>query len=118
MAMKTLSVIIFFILSASIAFSQAFKWVDEKGNVHFTDDYSQIPEKSRPGSEKREMPAEAEEPKLTEKDESNRQKKSSQIVEIPSSQKKEEAYRDRSERGRLLERDGGKVANAADDLSG
>jgi hypothetical protein len=90
--MKTLSVIFFFILSTSIAFSQAFKWVDEKGNVHFTDDYSQIPEKYRGGSERREMPAGTVEPNLTEKDES----KSS---EPPSPQKKEDNYKDRLGRG-------------------
>jgi hypothetical protein len=100
MAMKTLSVIIFFILSASIAFSQAFKWVDEKGNVHFTDDYSQIPEKYRPGSERRGMPAEAVEPKLTEKDESKSSEKvESKSSETPSSEKKEDIYKDRLGRG-------------------
>jgi hypothetical protein len=98
--MKTFSVIFFFILSTSIAFSQAFKWVDEKGNVHFTDDYSQIPEKYRTGSERREMPAGVVEPKLTEKDESkSAEKGESKSSESPSSQKKEDTYKDRLGRG-------------------
>lgn len=98
--MKTLTVIIFFILSASIAFSQAFKWVDEKGNIHFTDDYSQIPEKYRPGSERRGIPAEAVEPKLTEKDQSKSSEKvESKSPETPSSEKKEDIYKDRLGRG-------------------
>ena len=98
--MKTLSVIFFFILSTSIAFSQTFKWIDGKGNVHFTDDYSQIPEKYRPSSEKREMPTEAVEPKLTEKDQlKSSEKVGSKSSETPSSQKKEDTYKDRLGRG-------------------
>jgi len=98
--MKTLSVMFFFILSASVAFSQAFKWVDEKGNVHFTDDYSQIPEKYRPKSERREMPAGVVEPKLTEKDEPKSSEKiESKSSETPSSQKREDTYKDRLGRG-------------------
>ena len=90
--MKTLSVIFFFILSTTIAFSQAFKWVDEGGKVHFTDDYSQIPEKYRPKIEMREMPTEAVEPKSTEKP-------GPKSSEPPSSQKKEDIYKDRLGRG-------------------
>ena len=90
--MKTLCLIFFFFLFPMIAFSQAFKWADEKGNVHFTDDYSQIPEKYRPNVIKLDMPTEAVEPKTTQKEES----KSS---EAPSSQKKEETERDRLGRG-------------------
>jgi hypothetical protein len=98
--MKTFSVIFFLILSTSIAFSQAFKWVDEKGNVHFTDDYSQIPEKHRAGSERRDMPTGAVEPKLTEKDESKSAEKGEPKSSEPrSSQKKEDAYKDRLGRG-------------------
>jgi len=28
--------------------AQVYKWIDDKGDVHFTDDYSSIPEKYRP----------------------------------------------------------------------
>jgi hypothetical protein len=93
--MRTLSIIFFFILSISTAFSQTFKWVDDKGNIHFTDDYSQIPEKYRPTSQKREVPTEAVEPKLTEKDEKDESKPS----ESPSSKEKGDAYKDRLGRG-------------------
>ena len=35
------------------SFGQMYKWVDEKGTVHFTDDLSTIPEKNREGAETR-----------------------------------------------------------------
>jgi len=31
--------------------AEFYKWIDEKGDVHFTDDYSKIPEKHRPAAE-------------------------------------------------------------------
>jgi clan AA aspartic protease (TIGR02281 family) len=44
-----------------------YKWVDEKGNVHFTDDVSTIPEKFRQDIEEREAPKETAAPKMREK---------------------------------------------------
>jgi SMC interacting uncharacterized protein involved in chromosome segregation len=38
-----------------LAFGQVYKWIDDKGTVHFTDDPSQIPERYRSGVEKSEM---------------------------------------------------------------
>jgi hypothetical protein len=53
MAMKRISVIIFFIFFISeISFAEVYKWVDEKGVTHFTDDITQVPEKCRPKAEK------------------------------------------------------------------
>jgi hypothetical protein len=31
--------------------AEVYKWIDDKGDVHFADDYSKIPEKYRPGAE-------------------------------------------------------------------
>ena len=40
---------IFFI--SQLSFAEIYKWVDQKGEVHFTDDMTQVPEKYRPGAE-------------------------------------------------------------------
>jgi len=51
--------VLFFILILCVSdssFAEVFKWVDEKGGVHFTDDVMQIPQKYRPKTEKMEMP--------------------------------------------------------------
>ncbi len=46
--MKRILIIISFIFFISeISFAEVYKWVDEKGVVHFTDDITQIPEKYR-----------------------------------------------------------------------
>jgi clan AA aspartic protease (TIGR02281 family) len=44
---------------APYAGAQVYKWVDEKGNLHFADDLSNVPEKYRPGAEVRKPPREA-----------------------------------------------------------
>ena len=36
--------------------AELYKWIDDKGNVHFTDDYSNIPEKYRPVAETQRFP--------------------------------------------------------------
>ncbi len=38
--------------------AQVYKWVDEKGNVHFTDDYSKMPEKYRSTDGSQKIPIE------------------------------------------------------------
>jgi chromosome segregation ATPase len=53
--MKTLTLILLFLLIATLSYSQVYKWVDEKGIVHFTDDITQIPEKHRRTTEEREV---------------------------------------------------------------
>jgi len=45
--MKTLTLILLFLFTATLSYAQIYKWVDEKGIVHFTDDITQIPEKHR-----------------------------------------------------------------------
>jgi len=43
---------------APSSYGEMYKWVDEKGTVHFTDDLSSIPEKYREGAETRKPPQE------------------------------------------------------------
>ena len=83
--MKRILIVILFILFISeISFAEVYKWVDEKGVVHFTDDILQIPEKYRPKTEKMVLPEGKEETK-------------SEGESIPK--KKEDVYRDRLGRG-------------------
>ncbi len=54
--MRAKCLILFFyllILSAIPCNGQMYKWVDEKGTIHFTDDISNIPERYRPDAETR-----------------------------------------------------------------
>jgi hypothetical protein len=39
--------ILFFLFLTEFSFAEVYKWVDEKGVVHFTDDIIQVPEKYR-----------------------------------------------------------------------
>ncbi len=39
-------------LTSRLSFSQVFRWSDEKGLVHFTDDITQVPERFRPKAER------------------------------------------------------------------
>ncbi len=61
-----LLVIILGVLAAP-CYGEMYKWVDEKGTVHFTDDLSAIPEKYREQAETRKPSKEADTPKLQEK---------------------------------------------------
>jgi len=51
----------------SSSYGEMYKWVDEKGAVHFTDDLSNIPEKYREEAETRKPPKESSTPKPQEK---------------------------------------------------
>jgi len=83
--MKRILIIISFIFFISeISFAEVYKWVDEKGVVHFTDDITQIPEKYRPKTEKMGIPEEKGETKVE--------------GELTPKQK-EEMYKDRLGRG-------------------
>ena len=48
--------IVILILFTSPGYGEMYKWVDEKGTLHFTDDLSKIPEKYRPDAEMRKTP--------------------------------------------------------------
>lgn len=64
MAMKRISVITLFIFFLSaICFAEVYRWVDEKGAVHFTDDITQVPERYRSKTEEIGSPEEKEEAK-------------------------------------------------------
>lgn len=81
---KRILLILLSIFIAEISFGQVYKWVDEKGLVHFTDDMSQIPEKYRRAIEEIGVQEERKEPQTE--------------GESPP-KKKEDTYRDRSGRG-------------------
>ena len=51
---------------SSPANAEMYKWVDEQGTVHFTDDASKIPEKYRPDAELRKIPKPMSSPEMTE----------------------------------------------------
>ena len=51
-------------LVAQVSFSQVYKWTDEKGVTHFTDDISQVPGEFRPKAASIEAIQEREETKL------------------------------------------------------
>ncbi len=50
--MKRILFILLFLFSAEVSFAEVYKWLDEKGGVHFTDDFIQVPEKYRPQIER------------------------------------------------------------------
>ena len=52
--------IIILIFSAQISFAEVYKWVDDQGAVHFTDDLIQVPEKYRSKSNRMELPERSE----------------------------------------------------------
>ena len=58
--------IIISIAFASPCYGEMYKWVDEKGTLHFTDDLSKIPEKYRPDAETRKAPKEVSSPETKE----------------------------------------------------
>ena len=59
--------IIILIGLVSPCYGEMYKWVDEKGTVHFTDDLSKIPEKYRPDAETRKPPTEISAPEMKDK---------------------------------------------------
>ncbi len=84
---RILVVILFFLFTLFISgncFAEVYKWVDEGGVVHFTDDISQVPEKYRPKIESIGSPEEREETKVEGEE---------------GPKKKEETYTDQSGRG-------------------
>jgi hypothetical protein len=105
--MKAVVLILLFLLLATPSFAQIYKWVDEKGGVHFTDDFSQVPEKSRGRVER----LGTEEPVDVKSDSEPASKK----VEA-SRPRKEEPYRDQSGRGETYWR--GRVEESTQKLKG
>jgi predicted nucleic acid-binding Zn-ribbon protein len=81
---QTLLIILLIFLISQVSFAQVYKWVDEKGVTHLTDDMTQVPEKYRPRTESIETPQEREDAKVE--------------GEIPPA-KKEDSFKDRLGRG-------------------
>jgi hypothetical protein len=77
-------VILLIFLFYQISLAEVYKWVDEKGVTHFTDDITQVPEKSRPKSDSVEVPQEKGDAKVEGEAEPER---------------KEESFKDRWGRG-------------------
>jgi clan AA aspartic protease (TIGR02281 family) len=62
-----LLIFIFLTVVVPSSYGEMYKWVDEKGTVHFTDDLSSIPEKYRQDAEDRKSPKEISIPQPKEK---------------------------------------------------
>jgi len=60
-------VILLSVIWASPTHGETYKWVDEKGTVHYADDLSKIPEKYRPDAELRKDPKKISDPEVKEK---------------------------------------------------
>jgi len=56
--MKRIVLILLLLISPELSFAQAYKWIDEKGSIHFTDDILQVPERYRSEVEKIGLPEE------------------------------------------------------------
>ncbi len=52
-------VVLVIVVSLSLGYGEMYRWVDEKGTVHFVDDLSNVPEKYRSEAETRKTPIEA-----------------------------------------------------------
>jgi clan AA aspartic protease (TIGR02281 family) len=58
--------IVILVVLVSSSYGEMYKWVDEKGTVHFTDDISNIPEKYHQNTETRKPPKETSAPQIKE----------------------------------------------------
>ncbi len=65
-AKRFLSVIFILFLSISPCYGEMYRWVDEKGTLHFADDLSKVPEKYRSDAEMRKAPNEMKEVSVPE----------------------------------------------------
>jgi chromosome segregation ATPase len=91
MMMKKIIFILLFLFITKLAFAEVYKWVDERGITHFTDDITQIPEKFRPRMERLKS---LEEGVVTIKE-----NESSPQKEVKGTRPPEEDYRDSVGRG-------------------
>lgn len=67
------------------AHAEFYKWVDDQGDVHFTDQYANIPEKYRPFVETRKTPIESPPPTITGKPPRDLTPESSELAEEEAS---------------------------------
>jgi hypothetical protein len=61
------SLAIGFLMIPFLIYAEVYKWIDDRGTIHFTDDYSNIPEKYLPSAEAQESPKESSPPVSKEK---------------------------------------------------
>jgi len=89
-----LGALIFLSAICPSAAKEVYKWVDEKGTVHFSEDESSVPEEYRGRAEKKSMPEEARPPeeKATTKKQDGKKAK-----DRPSVKEKEKIYKNRIE---------------------
>ena len=62
-----LAVLAVILIVPFVAPAEVYKWIDQKGNIHFTDDPSKIPEKYRTDAESHKVPKEAATPGVESK---------------------------------------------------
>jgi hypothetical protein len=86
--------LIFFSAICPSSAKEVYKWVDEKGTVHFSEDASSVPEEYRGRAEKKSMPEEAKPPeeKATTKKQDGKKTK-----DRPAAKEKERINRNRIE---------------------
>jgi clan AA aspartic protease (TIGR02281 family) len=89
------TIVIILAVLVSASYGEMYKWVDEKGTVHFTDDLSKIPEKYREDAETRRPSKEILSPEVEEKS------SSSPPSEVPRSSKSEGVEVDLLRRGEI-----------------
>ena len=89
--MKRIFFILLFLFSAEFSFAEVYKWVDEKGLVHFTDDFIQIPEKYRTKVESLGISEERVETKIESESLSNQK--------VEKARPREDTYRDQLGKG-------------------
>lgn len=56
--MRAIITILSLLFISNFAYAEVFKWIDEKGTVHFTEDWEKIPEKYRDQVKRKELPEE------------------------------------------------------------
>ena len=61
------TLIVSFLMIPFLIHAEVYKWIDDKGTIHFTDDYSSIPEKYLPSAEAQESAKESSPPVSKEK---------------------------------------------------
>jgi hypothetical protein len=62
-AFAVIATLIFLFVDCPSRAKDVYKWVDEKGTVHFSEDESSVPEKYRDQLEKKSLPEESQTPK-------------------------------------------------------
>lgn len=62
-----LSVMLGLLMNFTLVRADFYKWLDDKGDIHFTDEYSNIPEKYLPVIETRKAPIESSVPSIDKK---------------------------------------------------